>query len=90
MRYSAAVAAVIASLFTAEYWLPATTQQSYEVIAFDPEKDTFDNPEDALRCLKAAFNDIGLAVNSTQQNLKEIEAMLGASIKMSKNKKNNI
>ena len=88
MRYSAAVAAVIASLFTAEYWLPATTQQSYEVIAFDPEKDTFDNPEDAMRCLKAAFNDIGLAVNSTQQNLKEIEAMLGASIKMSKNKNN--
>ena len=90
MRYSAAAAAVIACLFTAEYWLPATTQQSYEVIAFDPEKDTFDNPEDAMRCLKAAFNDIGLAVNSTQQNLKEIEAMLGASIKMSKNKKNNI
>ena len=88
MRYSAAVAAVIACLFTAEYWLPATTQQSSEVMAFDTEKDTFDNPEDAMRCLEAAFNDISLAVNSTQNNIKEIEAILGASIKMSKNNNN--
>ena len=88
MRYSAAAAVVIACLFTAEYWFPATTQQSCEVIAFDPEKDTFDNPEDAMRCLKAAFNDIDLAVNSTQHNLKAIEATLGATIKMNKNKNN--
>ena len=88
MRYSAAAAVVIASLFTAEYWLPATTQQSNEVMVFDTERDTFDNPEDAMRCLEAAFNDISLAVNSTQNNIKEIEAILGASIKMSKNNNN--
>ena len=89
MRYSAAAAVVIACLFTAELWLPATTQHSNEVMAFDTERDTFDNTEDAMRCLKAAFNDIGLAVNSTQNNIKEIEATLGATFKMSK-KKNNI
>ena len=89
MRYSAAAAVVIACLFTADYRLTAPTQQSDEVIAIDTEKDTFDNPEDAMRCLKAAFNDIGLAVNSTQNNIKEIEATLGAPFKMSK-KKNNI
>ena len=88
MRYSAAAAVVIACLFTAEYWLPATTQQSNEVMAFDTERDTFDNPEDAMRCLQAAFNDISIAVNSTQNNIKEIEATLGASIKMSTNKNN--
>lgn len=88
MRYSAAAAAVIACLLTAEYWLPATTQRSSEAVAFDTERDTFDNPEDAMRCLEAAFNDISLAVNSTQNNIKEIEAILGASIKMSKNNNN--
>ena len=88
MRYSAAAAVVIACLFTEEYWLPATTQQSNEVMAFDTERDTFDNPEDAMRCLQAAFNDISIAVNSTQNNIKEIEATLGASIKMSTNKNN--
>ena len=88
MRYSAAAVAVIACLFAAEYWLPETTQQNSDVMAFDTEKDTFDNPEDAMRCLKAAFNDISLAVNSTQHNLKEIEATLGATFKMSKDKNN--
>ena len=88
MRYSAAAAVVIACLLTAEQWFPVTTQQGIETLAFDTDSDTFDNPEDAMRCLKAAFNDIGLAVNSTQNNIKEIESMLGASIKMSKDKNN--
>lgn len=86
MRYAAA-AIVIACLFTAEYWMP-TTRQSNETAAFDTEKDTFNNPEEAMLCLKAAFNDISIAVNSTQNNLKEIEATLGATIKMSINKNN--
>ena len=88
MRYGAAAAAVIACMLTADYWLPTTAHQSYKVLAFDTEMDTFDNPEDAMRCLGAAFKDINLAVNSTQNNIKEIEAMLGASIKMSINKNN--
>ena len=88
MRYSAAAAVVIACLLTAEQWFPVTTQQGNETLAFDTESDTFDNPEDAMRCLQAAFNDISLAVNSTQNNIKEIEATLGASIKMSTNKNN--
>ena len=87
MRYSAAATVIIACLFTAGYWQPAT-QQKDEVQAFDTEKDTFDNPEDAMRCLEAAFKEISLAVNSTQNNIKEIESMLGASIKMSKDKNN--
>ena len=88
IRYSAAAAVVIACLFTTEYWFPVTTSQNSETQALDMESDTFDNPEDAMRCLQAAFNDISLAVNSTQNNIKEIEATLGASIKMSTNKDN--
>ena len=87
MRYSTASAAVIACLFTAGHLLPAT-QQSDEETAYCTEKDTFDNPEDAMRCLEAAFKEISLAVNSTQNIIKEIEATLGASIKMSTNKDN--
>ena len=86
--YGAAAIFVIACALTVELQSPATTQQNSETIAFDTEKDTFDNPEDAMRCLEAAFNDISLAVNSTQNSLKEIEATLGASIKMSKNNNN--
>ena len=89
IRYSAAAAVVIACLFTTEYWFAVTTSQNSETQALDTESDTFDNPEDAMRCLKEAFKDINLAVNSTQNNLKEIEATLGASIKMS-TKKDNI
>ena len=88
IRYSAAAAVVIACLFTTEYWFPVTTSRNSETQALDTESDTFDNPEDAMRCLEAAFNDISLAVNSTQNNIKEIEATLGASIKMSTNKDN--
>ena len=86
--YGAAAIFVIACALTVELQSQATTQQNSETIAFDTEKDTFDNPEDAMRCLEAAFNDISLAVNSTQNSLKEIEATLGASIKMSKNNNN--
>ena len=89
MRYGAAAAAVvIACLFTADYWSPSTTQQNNDIQAFDTESDTFDNLEDAMRCLQGAFNDISLAINSTQNNIKEIEATLGASIKISKDKNN--
>ena len=87
MRYSAASAAAILCLFTAGHLLPAT-QQSDEETAYCTEKDTFDNPEDAMRCLEAAFKEISIAVNSTQNNIKEIEAILGSSIKMSKEKNN--
>ena len=86
--YGAAAMVVIAGLLPAERWWPATTQKDGETVAFDTEKDTFDNSEDAMRCLQATFNDISLAVNSTQNNIKEIEATLGASIKMSTNKDN--
>ena len=88
--YGAAAMVVIAGLLPAERWWPTTTQKNGETIAFDTEKDTFDNPKDAMRCLQAAFNDISIAVNSTQNNIKEIEATLNTSIKIANPKDKNI
>ena len=88
--YGAAAMVVIAGLLPAERWWPATTQKDGEIVAFDTEKDTFDNPEDAMRCLEEAFKDINLAINSTQHNLKEIETTLNASIRIANQKDDNI
>lgn len=89
-KVATAAAIVITYLFTAELWLsPSTTESDSEVAACDTERDTFDNPEEAAICLKAAFKDINLAMNSTHRNIKEIEATIGASIKAG-NKRDNI
>lgn len=50
-----------------------------------PEKDTFDNPQDAMQCFKAAFNDLKFAFNAAQQNMTGIGAMLEESAYMSRN-----
>ncbi len=45
----------------------ASEQEPYE-----QEKDTFDNPEDAMKCFKAAMGDIKLALSTTEKNTREI------------------
>ena len=37
----------------------------------DVDKDTFDNPEEAMQCLKAAYGDMMLAVNTARDNTRE-------------------
>lgn len=37
----------------------------------DVDKDTFDNPEEAMQCLKAAYGDMMLAVNIARDNTRE-------------------
>ena len=88
--YGAAAIIVLAIgiQFTNENSKLPTSKERHIVQIIDTEKDTFDNPEDAMRCLGEAFKEINLAVNSTQNNIKEIEATLGASIKLSKEKNN--
>ena len=36
------------------------------------EQDTFDNPEEAMECVRSAFGELFLAVNTTRQNALEI------------------
>ena len=51
----------------------------------EPEKDTFDNPEDAMRCFKAAMGDIKLALNTTEKNTREIGDVLNEAFQPYKN-----
>lgn len=51
----------------------------------EPEKDTFDNPEDAMRCFKAAMGDIKLALNTTEKNTREIGDALNEAFQPYKN-----
>jgi hypothetical protein len=37
----------------------------------DVDKDTFDNPEEAMQCLMAAYGDMMLAVNTARDNTRE-------------------
>lgn len=43
-------------------------EQEYD----EQEEDTFDNPKDAMECFMAAMGDIKLAVNTTENNTREI------------------
>lgn len=43
-------------------------EQEYD----EPEEDTFDNPKDAMECFMAAMGDIKLAINTTENNTREI------------------
>lgn len=68
--------AVAASIIAATYlFFPTegnvTVLHPHDVIAEVPEKDTFDNPEDALRCFKAACGDMRLACSTVQRNMRE-------------------
>jgi hypothetical protein len=44
------------------------TEQEYD----EQEEDTFDNPKDAMECFMAAMGDIKLAINTTENNTREI------------------
>ena len=51
-----------------------------ETLAEPFEEDTFDNPEDAMHCFKAACNDIMLAMNSVSDNTREIGNAIKKSV----------
>ena len=51
-----------------------------EIVAEVPEEDTFDNPEDAMRCFMAACGDMELAMNTTRRNTTEIGNAIDESL----------
>ena len=53
-----------------------------DVVAVINEEDTFDNPEDAMRCLKMAFGDMQYATAIAHSNTKKIGAILELSATM--------
>lgn len=70
---AACAAAVVAIVFLA---IPYgdnkhTDEATVLTMADDVDKDTFDNPEEAMQCLMAAYGDIQYAMNATQRHTHE-------------------
>ena len=64
---AACVASVVVALFVA---LPDRVAEPLLSETYE-EEDTFDNPEEAMQCLMAAYGDIQYAMNATQRHTHE-------------------
>ena len=70
---AACAAAVVAAVFLV---IPhsdskQTSGEASLAMVDDVDKDTFDNPEEAMQCLMAAYGDIQYAMNTTQRHTHE-------------------
>ena len=70
---AACAAAVVAIVFLAIPYGDNKHTDEATVLAMvdDVDKDTFDNPEEAMQCLMAAYGDIQYAMNATQRHTHE-------------------
>ena len=70
---AACAAAVVAIVFLAIPYGANNHTDEATVLAMvdDVDKDTFDNPEEAMQCLMAAYGDIQYAMNTTQRHTHE-------------------
>ena len=70
---AACAAAVVAVLFLVIPYGSNKYADEKAMLAMvdDVDKDTFDNPEEAMQCLMAAYDDMMLAVNTARDNTRE-------------------
>ena len=73
---AACVAGVAMALFLA---LPEDNDESLLAEVYE-EEDTFDNPEEAMQCFMAAYNDIMFAMNTARDNTREVHQALEQSV----------
>ena len=73
---AACVAGVAMALFLA---LPEDNDESLLAEVYE-EEDTFDNPEEAMQCFMAAYNDIMFAMNTARDNTREAHQALEQSV----------
>ena len=83
--YSAVAAAVVVMAYILFVVNDITVVETPSAVVAEVEEDTFDNPEEAMQCMKLAFKDMLLAVNVSQMNAIEI----GTEIKRSAIMKGN-
>lgn len=78
---AAAAAIVLLLLFSPidKRSVPSGEQPTFAMTDLQ-EEDTFDNPEDAMRCVQTAFKDMLLAANTTHRNAREIGVELERSV----------
>ena len=78
---AACVAGVAVALFLA---LPEGKDKPLLAEVYE-EEDTFDNPEEAMQCLMAAYDDMMFAMNTARDNTREAHQVLTQSVKTSLN-----
>ena len=78
---AACVAGVAMALFLA---LPEDKDKPLLAEVYE-EEDTFDNPEEAMQCFMAAYNDIMFAMNTARDNTHEVHQALSQSVTTSLN-----
>ena len=78
---AACVAGVVMALFLA---LPEDKDKPLLAEVYE-EKDTFDNPEEAMQCFMAAYNDIMFAMNTARDNTREAHQVLSQSVRTNLN-----
>ena len=78
---AACVAGVAMALFLA---LPEDKDKPLLAEVYE-EEDTFDNPEEAMQCLMAAYEDVMYAMNTTRDNTREAHQTLTQSVMASIN-----
>ena len=87
-RYAAVAATAVAMVVMAYIFIPSenpsSPESTEELMTEIYEEDTFDNPEDAMRCVQMAFANVQHAVTATQINMSEIGSILKQSVKMYK------
>lgn len=87
-RYAAVAATAVAMVVMAYIFIPSenlsSSESTDELMTEIYEEDTFDNPEDAMRCVQMAFANVQHAVTATQMNVSEIGSILKQSVKMYK------
>ncbi len=87
-RYAAVAAMAVAMIVMAYIFIPSenlsSPESTEELMTEIYEEDTFDNPEDAMRCVQMAFANVQHAVTATQMNVSEIGSILKQSVKMYK------
>ena len=74
---AACVAGVAVALFLA---LPEVKDKPLLAEVYE-EEDTFDNPEEAMQCLMAAYGDMMYAMNTTRYNTREAHQAVTQSVK---------
>ena len=79
---AACVAAVVVALFLAIPYGGDKHTGGGTTLAMvdDVDKDTFDNPEEAMQCLKATYEDIMYAMNTAHDNTHEVYRALEQSV----------
>ena len=84
---AACAAAVVAVLFLVIPYGNNKYADEATVLAMvdDVDKDTFDNPEEAMQCLMAAYEDIMFAMNTARDNTREAHQVLSQSVRTNLN-----